>query len=100
MDDLISKQTALNSPVTMVSEGLVWIPAYYIKDLPPEQPDTNEWCTDCKEYDSEKHCCPRFNRVIRNALKDAQPLTDADISRGQEFTDYICNIIENVYKKK
>ena len=30
---------------------------------------TDEWCTGCKEYDTEKKCCPRFNRVIRGALK-------------------------------
>lgn len=30
---------------------------------------TDEWCTDCKEYDTEKKCCPRFNKVIREALK-------------------------------
>ena len=29
----------------------------------------DEWCTDCKEYDTEKNCCPRFNRVIREAMK-------------------------------
>ena len=34
---------------------------------------TDEWCSDCKEYDQERHCCPRWNRVIRQALKDAQP---------------------------
>lgn len=36
----------------------------------PAQPDykPDEWCTDCKEYDKEKHCCPRFNRVIRTAM--------------------------------
>lgn len=33
----------------------------------------DEWCTDCKEYDQERHCCPRWNRVIRETLKDAQP---------------------------
>lgn len=32
---------------------------------------TDEWCTDCKEYDHEKHCCPRFNRVIRTTLNEA-----------------------------
>ena len=42
-------------------------------DEPSAQPKPDKWCTDCKEYDPEKHCCPRFNRVIRNALKDAQP---------------------------
>ena len=27
-----------------------------------------EWCTDCKEYDQEKHCCHRFTKVIREAV--------------------------------
>lgn len=44
-----------------------------ILNLPSAQPDLNEWCTDCKEYDSEKHHCPRYNRVIREALNGAEP---------------------------
>jgi hypothetical protein len=46
-----------------------------IINLPSAQPEMNldEWCTDCKEYDHERHCCPRWNRVIRQTLKDAQP---------------------------
>lgn len=39
-----------------------------------EQP-TDEWCTNCKEYDHEKNCCPRFNKVIRETLKDAEQPT-------------------------
>ena len=35
------------------------------------QPDLDEWCTDCAEYDKQKNCCPRFNKVIRNALEEA-----------------------------
>ena len=34
------------------------------------EPHYDEWCTDCKEYDREKNCCPRFNRVIRNTVKE------------------------------
>ena len=30
----------------------------------------NEWCTGCKEYDAEQHCCPRFNNVIRHTLNE------------------------------
>ena len=41
--------------------------------LPSAQPDLDEWCNTCREYDTERHCCPRFNRVIREALKEAQP---------------------------
>ena len=44
-----------------------------LEEVPSAQPDLDEWCTDCSEYDSEKHCCPRWNKVIRNTLKDAQP---------------------------
>lgn len=30
----------------------------------------NEWCTGCKEYNTEKHCCPRFNQVIRRTMNE------------------------------
>lgn len=47
-------------------------------ELPSAQsePHYDEWCTDCKEYNHARHCCPRWNRVIRETLKDAQPNTD------------------------
>lgn len=41
-----------------------------LKDLPTAHPELDEWCPDCKEYDAERHCCPRFNRVIRETLAD------------------------------
>lgn len=42
--------------------------------LPSAQPEYHfdEWCTDCKEYDNERHCCPRFNQVIRTTLQEVQ----------------------------
>lgn len=43
-----------------------------LSGLPTAQPELDEWCTDCKEYDQERHCCPRWNRVIRETLKDAE----------------------------
>ena len=39
---------------------------------------TDEWCTGCKEYDTEKKCCPRFNRVIRGAL-EREPSEDGTL---------------------
>lgn len=27
-----------------------------------------EWCHDCKEYDQEKHCCPRWSKQIRKTV--------------------------------
>ena len=47
--------------------------------MPHEEPEADEWCTDCKEYDSEKHNCPRFNRVIRETVEEIQ----AERTKGQ-----------------
>lgn len=66
-----------------------------IDEQPDAQPPTDEWCTDCKEYDSEKHCCPRWNRVIRQTLADAQP----EPQRGNWLMRdgrVICSNCENV----
>lgn len=49
--------------------------AFYmaIEALEQSEPNNDEWCTDCKEYDQERQCCPRWSKVIRQTLKDAQP---------------------------
>ena len=39
---------------------------------PTVEPQLDEWCDDCAEYDKERHCCPRFNRVIRTTLDDVR----------------------------
>ena len=47
-----------------------------LKAVPSAQPESFEWCHDCKEYDTEAHCCHRWTKVIRNTveeLKFAQP---------------------------
>ena len=64
-------------------ENLLPVEKYIVEKIdrmPTIQPEPNyeeyEWCTDCKEYDIERHCCPRWNRVIKNTvdeLKSAQP---------------------------
>lgn len=70
MSDLIDRQAAIDA-LEWKWAGKAAFDA--IKNLPSAQPDLDEWCHDCKEYDKEKHSCPRWNRVIRNTLKDAQP---------------------------
>lgn len=56
----------------LVRQG-VFLAEKKIENMPSAQLDLNEWCMDCKEYDKERYSCPRFNRVIREALKDAKP---------------------------
>ena len=46
---------------------------YYelLADIRNEQePTSYQWCTDCKEYDHEKHCCHRWSNVIRNTVEE------------------------------
>ena len=43
-----------------------------IAALEQQEKAFNEWCTDCKEYDHNRNCCPRYNRVIRGALDEVK----------------------------
>lgn len=77
-EDTISRKAAIDALKKQMSD---WNDDYNvpvrksienIERLPSAQPEMNldEWCTDCKEYDHKRHCCPRWNRVIRQTLKD------------------------------
>ena len=37
-----------------------------------KEPQTFKWCADCKEYDTEKHCCHRYSKVIRDAVAEIE----------------------------
>ena len=74
-DDVIYRQAAIDE----IKEIYAWHDNVtkeriieHFQRLPSAQPDCDEWCHDCKEYDSKRHCCPRLNRVIRQMVKDAQ----------------------------
>jgi hypothetical protein len=40
------------------------------EDLGLLEPQSFKWCTDCKEYDQEKHCCHRYSKVIRDTVEE------------------------------
>ena len=52
-----------------------------IETAEPER-NLDEWCTGCKEYDTERKCCPRWNRVIRQTIEEAK--RNAQYERGEE----------------
>lgn len=74
-------------------DGLIYtIPDYIdaVHSVPTAEPESRrEWymkgyrdaqnaamhesCTDCPLYDHDRHNCPRFNKVIPTAIRDAQP---------------------------
>ena len=41
-----------------------------IKAVTPQEQQSFKWCTDCKEYDQEKHCCHRWSKVIRDTVEE------------------------------
>ena len=81
MTDLIDRQAAIDAHYEYCNKHPdASFPVWSLKileDLPSAQPEQtnswyiNSWCIDCKEYDKEKHYCPRFNRVIKQTLDDA-----------------------------
>lgn len=49
--------------ITMLVCSDEWLNAEY------KEPQTFKWCTDCREYDQEKHCCHRWSKAIRNTVE-------------------------------
>lgn len=119
MDELISRQAAIDAfdctnELIVGGEANARNVVNYInkvvgkiKDLPAAQPERltdysfEESCTDCPAYDTENHRCPRFNQVIRVALKDAnlEPCEDC-ISRQaaiDALADMHCKSDEDGY---
>ena len=71
MSDLISRQAAIDVFYELWGTSLTrTIDA--IKHLPSAEPESFEWCTDCKEYDQESHCCHRWSKVIRKTVEEMQ----------------------------
>ena len=106
MNDLISRQAAIGA-IRMLYPGIPFIPwnrqewmeqykqymeaERALEQLPAATRSTDEWCVDCSEYDSEKHCCPRFNRVIRDALGNTPNTLEA-----LEALERILNFCEEI----
>lgn len=74
MDDLIRRKDAIDfvRNIMPTKEGFLDPRDVFdeLERVPSAHKPTDEWCTTCKEYDQEKKCCPKFNRVIRNAMPE------------------------------
>lgn len=64
-----------------------------IKELLESEQHHDEWCTDCKEYDKEKHCCPRFNRVIKTAMEDASRWIPVEAKLPEDRQECLLTIV-------
>lgn len=57
MDDTISRQAAINSPVKMIAQGLDWVPVYHLEQLPSAERrgrwienEFGAYCSECGLY--------------------------------------------------
>jgi hypothetical protein len=77
MTDLIKREDAIKAIDETPFIRRPILPHYIkakIKDIPSAEPwdiyNLDEWCTDCKEYDTENHRCPRWNKMIRRTIEE------------------------------
>lgn len=81
---MISRKAAINTAEAMWKRCDGDVDDYHalmvesLTVLPSASSGADEWCTDCKEYDQERHCCPRWNRVIRETLADSRSVRMSD----------------------
>lgn len=79
MRDTIYRQDAvmeIANHLGIPAENWMKIAEEWLRDVPPAQPEEialHESCTDCPLYDKDRHSCPRFNKVIPEVLREAQP---------------------------
>ena len=82
MDDVIRRQSVLDAITASINQyggrytaeqlNMWGLFAQMVKEMQSAEEESFEWCTDCKEYDQEKHCCPRWNKVIKNTLVEVE----------------------------
>lgn len=62
-----------------------------LNSLPSAQPETDGFCTDCKEYDSERHFCPRFDRVIKKTVEEMGNIRCGECKHWKN--DHLCEVL-------
>lgn len=66
ISEIITDKYKLRIPPTVYYELLA-----DIQEVEEDQePQTFKWCTSCKEYDQEHHCCHRWSKVIRDTVEE------------------------------
>lgn len=97
-DDCISRQAVIE--VIKDYASMLWKKYYepfpestileMIQELPsvPAEQTHEEWCTDCKEYDQEQHCCHRYCKVIRQTVDE---IKQAERTGHWEWVQYDYN---------
>lgn len=95
MEDTISRQALLNKfePWLKVKDyndgelNMLKAILYEIRFMPSVRSETFEWCTNCKEYDQEAHCCHRWSKMIRKTVDEMQIVRCKDCKYAEYIDD-------------
>ncbi len=58
-----------------------------------QEPKSFQWCTDCKEYDQEKHCCHRWSKVIRDTVEEMKQ--EQEPRKGHLSIDDVMSVFDD-----
>lgn len=94
MDEMITKKQAIEA-ITDELDRIDHVPQWIfnrlekaIKELPSAEEESFEWCTDCKEYDQEAHCCHRYSKMIRKTLEEMKLVHCIDCQHSEYDSVY------------
>ena len=93
MDETITKKQAIEA-ITDELDRIDHVPKWIfdrleraIRKLPSAESESFEWCTDCKEYDQESHCCHRYSKMIRKTVEEMQIVRCKDCKYAEYIDD-------------
>ena len=98
MDDVIRRQSVLDAITASINQyggrytaeqlNMWGLFTQMIKEMPSAESESFEWCTDCKEYDQEAHCCHRFSKMIRKAVDEMRIVHCIDCQHSEYDSVY------------
>ena len=93
MDETITKKQAIEA-ISDELDRIDHVPQWVldrleraIRKLPSAEEESFEWCTDCKEYDQEAHCCHRWSKMIRKTVDEMQVVRCKDCKYAEYIDD-------------
>ena len=93
MDETITKKQAIEA-ISDELDRIDHVPQWIfdrleraIRELPSAESESFEWCTDCKEYDQEAHCCHRWSKMIRKTVEEMQVVRCKDCKYAEYIDD-------------
>lgn len=98
MDDVIRRQSVLDAITASINQyggrytaeqlNMWGLFTQMVKEMPSAESESFEWCTDCKEYDQEAHCCHRWSKMIRKTIEEMKVVRCKDCI----YADYMDDI--------